>query len=211
MKLVWRVVGTIGIASLVASAGCGGKTSRQPAPPAAQKPSVRLPEWAPKNPSAEFLRAARVLKPLPLDFMKSPGRTDAENAARMKGAAITWASAYEFFGTLSDKQIERFLQAKPKYLVIPIKQLTQKQRAALDGYFEAWRQTHKAVVLPGHPELRDCLLMLYKRGAKRDLSNVVAGFDAGKEAGGGHVVSICFQVTKPDGKTDGFVNAFAQI
>jgi len=182
-----------------------------PKPKATQAAQAALPEWAPKNPSPAFLRATKVLKPLPLSFIKSPAKTDAENAARMKAAAITWAAAYEFFGTLSDRQVERFLQAKLRYLVIPIKQLTQEQRAAVDRYFEAWRQTHKAVLLPGHPEIRDCVLMLYKRGAKRDLANVVAGFDAGKRAGGGHVVSICFEVTKPDGERDGFVSAFAGI
>ena len=53
--------------------------------------------------------------------------------------------------------------------------------------------------------------MLYKKGAKRDLSNVAAGFDARQDERGGHFVSIIPQVTKPDGKTDGFESAFAQI
>jgi hypothetical protein len=212
MRLAWRVLGIIGLAAALASSGCGGKATTPPAPPVAQKPTLPLPEWAPKNPSPEFLRAAKVLKPLPLDFMKSPESSAAENAARMKAAAIMWPAAYEFFGTLSDKQIERFLQAKPKYVAIPIKQLTQEQRAALDAYFEAWRQAYKGQsAIPGNPDFGDCLVMLYRMGAKRDLSNVVAGFDAGKEVGGGHFAHVSFHITNPDGETPGFYFAFAQI
>ena len=186
-----------------------------------------LPDWAPKHPSPEFVRAARVLKPMPLDIMKSPGRTDAENAARMKGATIMWPAAYEFFGTLSDEQIERFLRTqqvvvppdqpgkpptrmKGSQVLIPVKQLTKKRRAALDHYFDAWREAWKGQSVPGKPELNDCLLMLYKRGAKSDLSNVAAGFDTA-ECDAGHFVSVLFRVTKRDGTTNGFGSSFAQI
>jgi hypothetical protein len=186
-----------------------------------------LPDWAPKNPSPEFLRAARVLKPLPLDFMKSPGRTDAENGAKMKGATIMWPAAFEFFGSLSDEQIERFLRTKQvvvppdqpgkpptrmkgSQVLTPVKELTRKQRAALDRYLEAWREAFKGQSIPGMPEMSDPLLMLYKRGAKRDLSNVAVGFDTA-ECGAGHFVSILFRVTKPDGTTNGFGSGFAQI
>ena len=106
-------------------------TQAAPKPAAVSQKTARpvLPEWAPKNPSPEFLRAAQVLKLLPLDIAKSPARTDAENAIRIRGTTIKWTAAYELFGTLSDEQVERFLQSKPKHLVIPIKQLTQRQRS----------------------------------------------------------------------------------
>jgi hypothetical protein len=209
MKLLSGVSVIAGIAALVAAAGCGKTQHASEAPPVNTAAAVPLPDWSPVDPSPEFVRAARVLKPLPLDYMKSPGRTDAENAVRMKGAAIMWPAAYEFFGTLSDSQVERFLQSKPKELVIPIKQLTPEQRAAVDGYFEAYRQAKKGQqTFPEHPELSDCLLMLYKRGAKRDLSNVAAGFSTTES---GHFVHILFRVTQPDGETAGFGNAFAQI
>jgi hypothetical protein len=215
MKVGCRRSAWIGLAlivSLAVGAGCGGRRAeRSAALETAQQVEVLLPEWAPENPSPEFLRAGRVLKPLPLDFMSSPGRTDAENAARMHGAALMWPAAYAFFGTLSDKQVERFLQAKPKYMVIPVKQLTERQRDALNGYFDAWREAWKGRAAPESSGFADCLVILYKMGANRDLSNVAVGFDAGKEMGGGHIVHICFQVTNPEGKTDGFGPAFAQI
>jgi len=200
----------------VAVSATKGKTKpiqAAPKPAAVSWQTARpvLPEWAPKNPSPVFLRAAKVLKPLPLETMKSPGRTDAENAARMKGATIMWLAAYEFFGTMSDAQIERFLQANPKYFVMPVKELTKKQRAALDRYFAAWREALKGQAMPGHPELADCLLMLYKDGATRDLSNVLVGFDAGKYQGAGHYVHLCFHVKTTKGTTGGFGSNFAQI
>ncbi len=50
--------------------GCGDRAARNPTTTAAgQKAMVPLPEWAPKDPSAEFLRAAKVLKPLPPEML----------------------------------------------------------------------------------------------------------------------------------------------
>ena len=218
-------------------AGSAGSAPKEQAKPATTAPKAvtaswktarpSLPDWAPKNPSAEFLRAARVLKPTPLDIMRAAGKSEAENAARVNGAIIMWIAAYEFFGTLSDKQIAQFLQIRqmvlppgapgkpPRHvrgnqIVVPVKQLTQRQRAALDRFFEAWREASKGQSLPGHPEFKDELLVLYKMGAKRDLSNVRVGFDTA-QAGAGHDVSIIFYVTPPGGSTDWVASGFAQI
>ena len=213
------------IAALALAPGCGQRQAQQEPPERpAQTADVPLPEWAPENPSPEFVRAARVLKPTPLETVKSPGRPDAENAARIKGAIIMWLAAYEFFGTLSDEQITRFLQVremvlppgapggpprsvKGNQIVIPVKQLTDRQRAALDRYFEAVREAYKGQSIL---ETTDTLLTLYKLGAKRDLSNVKVGFDSA-QAGGGHFVSIIFYVTRSDGSIDWVASAFAQI
>jgi hypothetical protein len=211
MKLRWYMLGMVvavgfafvtggGAATPAVASAKDAKAPKKPAAPA--KPP--LPEWAPKNPSPEFLRAAKVLKPEPLESLKQAGRPDAENAARIRGMIIKWRSAWDFFGTLSDAQIARFLRAKPKYLTIPVKQLTKKQRAALDRFFEAWREFRK-----GHLEDADCLLMLYKEGAKRDLSNVRVGFDAGRYKGGGHFVHLCFYLMNREG--DIFATDVAQI
>jgi len=192
-----------------------------PAPASWKTARPSLPDWAPKHPSLEFLRAARVLKPTPLDVMKSSGATDTENAVRVKGAIILWIAAYEFFGTLKDEQIAQFLQIRQMVLppgapgrpsqhvrgnqiVIPVKQLTGRQRAALDRYFEASREAFKG------QRSDDCLLVLYKMGAKRDLSNVRVGFDTA-QAGAGHDVSVIFYVTPPGGSTDWVASSFAQI
>jgi hypothetical protein len=219
------------VAVAVALTGLAGKAAKAAgsAAGAAKGASVTLPEWAPKNPSKEFLRATRVLKPVPLESEKVPGRSDAENAARIKGKIILWLAAYEFFGTLSDKQVTRFLQVRQMVLpagvpgrpprrvrgnqvVIPVKQLTKRQRAALDRYFEADREASKGQSSPGHPGGTDCLLDLYKMGAKRDLSNVRVGFDTA-QGGAGHTVSVVFYVTRPDGSIDSnwLVSSFAQM
>jgi hypothetical protein len=162
-----------------------------------------------------------------LDLIKAPGHSEAENAARAKGATIMWLAAYEFFGTLSDEQVARFLRIKqvvvppeqsgrpPMHLkgsqvLMPVKQLAKQQRAALDRYFAAWRQGQKGIAAPGHPEMADGLLLLYKMGATRDLSNVVVGFDTA-ECGAGHFVSVLFRVTKPDGTATSNGSGFAQL
>jgi hypothetical protein len=228
MGLRWYALGAV---VAIALAGCGGR-SRTPAPrgkPAAPNAKAvsaaqaALPEWAPKNPSPEFLRAARVLRPLSVDVMKSEGRTDAENAARVTVATTTWPAAYEFFGTLSDEQIDRFLRTeqvmvpseepgkppkamKGSQLLVPVAQLTRKQRAALDGYLLAYRKSHQ-----GQTAARaDLVVRLYKMGAAKDLSNVAVGFDTA-ECGAGHIVSILFRVTTADHGTRGLGNGFAQI
>ncbi len=56
-------------------------------------------------------------------------------------------------------------------------------------------------------ELRDYLIILYKMGAKEDLSNVRVGFRAHE----GHLVHITFWVTPPGGKEDYVCTMFAQI
>jgi len=166
MKLAWRVVGIVGLAAAIALCGCGKKAAQAPETNTPQTSGVPLPEWAPKNPSPEFLRAAKVLKPFPLgEMLRDPRSDDISTRAAVRYATRVWSAGYQFFGTLSDEQVGHFLSAKDKLVVIPVKSLTATQRAALDSYFEASRQAGK-----------DRLVELYKYGADKDLSNVEAGF-----------------------------------
>jgi hypothetical protein len=183
--------------------GCGRKPA-QPPTPATQKPSVPLPEWAPKNPSPEFLRAARVLKPVPTELERQLVKSAPEGEALLARIRQTYPSAWEFFGMLDDRKIERFRATKQ--VRIPVRSLAAKQRAELDHWFESYRTVMRGT----GPEFEDYLTSLYKMGGKKDLSNVDVGFLA---PGGtsGHIVHIYFWVRMPDGKVNDFGTAFAQI
>jgi hypothetical protein len=158
-----------------AIAGCGQRTAHKP--PASAFPrraQVPLPEWAPKNPSPEFLRAAKVLKPLPLEMLKSLGGQRQVPDLALKRYVGIWPAAYEFFGTLTDDQIERFRTTRR--IRIRVGDLTKEQRKAFDRFITA-----RDRALEG-----DLLVSFYKAGATKDLSNVEVGFlDEG-----GHIVSV---------------------
>jgi len=139
---------------------------------------VRLPAWSPKNPSAEFIRAAKVLKPLNAD-------TKQDASARVP--------MWECFGALTDKQLKSFMKIqqeklntakmnpkslsymkqhygaveKDNFLVydtrritIPVKSLPAVQRKAFDKAIESNRAD------------------LLRYGALKDMSNVDLVFDA---------------------------------
>ena len=161
-----------------------------------------LPDWAPKDPSPEFLRAARVLKPMPMEILLEDAEGDAARTATSTRAVRTWPATYEFFGTLTDEQIERFRSTK--VIRVPTRSLSEAQRAALDNWFEAFREAMR-----GAPtEDRDFLVILYKCGANEDFSNVEVGFDTHGES---RVVHIKFWITHPDGNVIAPCNAFAVI
>jgi len=183
------LVGVALIAVALALSGCGRRAGLGPG-------AVSLPEWAPKNPSPEFLRAAKVLKPVPPERMPKPlGNLLAPYAS------IVYPASYEFFGTLRDQQIQEFLAAKE--IRIPVNSLTRLQRAALDAWFAAFRDAMKG----GPPQFSDYLAILYNMGGKEDFSNVLVGFQAQR----GHFVHIIFWVTPPGGKEDYACTSFAEI
>ena len=176
--------------------GCAERRpQRAPARPApAQKPAVPLANWAPKNPSPEFVRAARVLT----SMAERPAQSDqpeSDLAARAASARYTRTlpAAWEFFGTLSDGQVERFLATRE--LRLQVKDLSPKQRAALYRYFEVWREQMKG--LPERPTEwgADWLVDLYKFGAREDLSNVQIEF----LVRGSARVAMILRVRQPDG------------
>lgn len=179
--------------------GCGRKSTRNPAKPAAEKPAVPLPEWAPKNPSPEFLRAAKVLKPLPPELLAKVASSGAATQAMVAQYRSTWVPACEFFGALSDQQIEHFKSSRE--VRVPVKSMTRSQRRALDSYFDAWGKA-----MAGDPSFPDLLVMLYKDGAKEDLSNVDAGF-----VSDGRGVNLQFWITRPDGSVSTPSNSVATM
>ncbi len=194
----WLSLGVATLAFLVL--GCGGKAAELPERAPAEETAVPLPEWAPENPSPEFVRAARVLKPIPQERLHAASEGDLAVQAQMQRYRLTYPATYEFFGTLSDEQIERFLGSKKKQIRIPVRSLTEAQRAALDNWFEVWREALG--------EDHDHRVTLFKLGAKENLSNVDVGF----WALGGHSVHIWFWVVEEDGSTGGSSSSyFAQI
>ena len=188
---------------LLLAPGCGRRAPREPSAGAApQTTDVPLPEWAPENPSPEFLRAARVLKPMPMEILFEDAEGDTGRTATLTRAVRTWPATYEFFGTLTDEQIERFRSTK--VIRVPTRSLSEAQRAALDNWFEAFREAMR-----GAPtEDKDFLVILYKLGANEDFSNVEVGFDTHGES---RVVHIKFWIRHPDGNVIAPCNAFAVI
>jgi len=191
------------IVIMCAFAGCSKQAAQTPsaqAPPNSPTATgVPLPEWAPKDPSPEFLRAARVLKPLPPEMLVEYAQGDKAKEAEIRRNMGAWPAHYEFFGTLTDEQIQHFLSKKQ--IRIPVRSLTPKQRAAMERFFSEWRRVMKGTEYP------DFLVLLYKFGAKEDLSNVEVGFDAHS----GVIVHVKFWVRSPGGEVHEPCNAFACI
>jgi len=210
---LWLVV-TVTL-MLPVTTGCGRHKAREsPTAVHMPEPKLPLPEWAPKNPSEEFLRAAKVLKPMPMEPTSAGEEATPGLAAISARLRSTWPAAYGFFGTLTDGQIERFLSVKK--IRIPTKSLTKAQRTALDRWFEAYRQAMKGAGLGGLlPD--DYLVQLYKEGAAEDLSNVDVGFatvpvgTSSSAIQSTHRVHLWFWIKRADGSAAEFGTGFAQI
>jgi hypothetical protein len=150
---------------------------------------VPLPEWAPQNPSPEFLRTAKVIKPNPPELGQESAQGELAQQALNERYERTLPAAWELFGTLRDDQIKRFLSAKA--LRIPVRDLSDKQRAALEHFFSDWRTAMKGAP----PDEQDWLRQLYKFGAREDLSNVDLAFDVR----GSGIVRMMLVVRRQDG------------
>jgi predicted small lipoprotein YifL len=184
-------------------AGCGRKSAQPPPKPAAQKNAVPLPEWAPKNPSPEFLRAARVLKPMPEEMLRGMFHGATFGGAVTQRYSLTFPAAYEFFGTLSDEQIGRFLSSKEekRKILIMVKSLSAKQQAALEEWYRLW---HASGIAPDEPD--DYRVFLYRNGAEENLSNARVGFVAQ-----GKAVHVLLCVMRSKGHNDGVCAHFAML
>jgi hypothetical protein len=148
--------------------GCRGQARERAVDVSPARPAqVPLPDWAPENPSEEFLRAAKVLKPLP-----KIGLTGL--------LAPIWTAAYEFFGTMSEEQVERLRETG--VLRLPVQSLTQSQRSALEALMSANERSNK----------RDLRALWSKHGAAEDLSNVDVGFKLDT-----HMVSVRWWIQSP--------------
>jgi hypothetical protein len=136
------------------------KATPTPTPPRKAAPATRpLPEWAPKDPSREFLRANQLIRSVSLESLKSPRLSGKAQEAALAGSVRWKIGCYEFLGSLDDRQVQRVLAVGE--VRIPLKALTKRQRALFDAVF-----------------LRrgDLKVSLYRIGAKKDLSNVEVGF-----------------------------------
>ena len=195
MRRVKWLCGIVLVAVAVAG-GCGRSTAPTTTPKAAKAAaSVPLPEWAPKNPSPEFLRAARVLRPWPNEVNVAFDKGDLVGKAWSEKYGRTLVAAWEFFGSLTDQQIERFVATKRLRLLV--KDLTPQQRAALYHYFDIWRETMRGVPVDYQDQFgEDWLVELYRLGAKQDLSNVEITF----EVRGSHRVAIFMRAQLAGGK-----------
>jgi hypothetical protein len=156
--------------------GCARKTATTPAPrakpAAAAKAMPPLPDWAPKDPSPEFLRAARVIEPdLPEFYRRAQASDDLMERAYWTRLREVLPPAWELFGTLTDAQITRFLAGEE--LRLPIADLSSRQHALLQRYLQVWRSSMKGVGGKAVGEnVADPLVELYRLGAAKDLSNV---------------------------------------
>ena len=192
----------------VAAVSCGRKSpALSPGTGAGKvtKADVPLPEWAPENPSPEFLRAAKVLKPIPPEMLGAFGeRAGPAVQATLARFRRTWTAGYEFFGAMTDEQIDRFVSTKE--VRIPVRSLTAKQRAALDNYLNVWREAMSGTGLGAD----DLLVILYKDGAREDLSNVGVGFVWGGTEQDPSV-NLQFWITRPDGGVSTDSNSVAMM
>ena len=177
---------------LIIASGCGREAAEEPERTPAEATAVPLPEWAPEDPSPEFLRAAQVLKALPLEALGGGSGNPAKEAGARRKVAILPA-AWALFGSLSDQQIEGFQTTGA--VRVPVKSLTTKQRAALDNWFEVFRSVNRGQYPPQFRDQEDLLVQLYKIGARQDLSNVDVGFSPE----GGRVVRPQFWIRQQDG------------
>jgi hypothetical protein len=146
------------------------------------KSDIPLPDWAPENPSPEFIRAARVLKPLPSELLGPAAAEKGISASAMMAmVAPLWRGAYEFFGALSDDQMERLRETG--VIRFPVRSLAAPQREAMERFIAT-----RDGVLQG-----DLRVTWLKSGAAEDLSDVDVGF-----AVEGYVVAFRWWVRNPD-------------
>jgi hypothetical protein len=167
--------------------------------PKPQPAKVVLPSWAPKKPSKEFLRAAKVLKPIPeevqpYDPLYVPAwelfgsLTDAQMAtfAKVQQHVVSTPSTDEERQRLKERMDVREEGGKFVYytheVLVLYPALTPAQRRAFDRVAKAWPHPQKGRT--------DLLVQLYKLGAKKDLSNLEVGFTAI----GAHGVKLEFRV-----------------
>ena len=181
--------------------GCGRKSTQKPPKPTTQKVAIPLPEWAPKDPSPEFLRAAKVLKPLPAELLQRKGESVGVSDSVLKMYTKWWAAGYDLFGTLSDRQVARVRSTG--LIRLRFASLTPKQRQAFESFMAA-----KDSALAGVSGYTEYRVVLYKFGAKQDLSNVDVGFEV--EA---RVVMVRTWIPKPQApeKTTTIGDAFAMM
>jgi len=168
-RLGWLVAVVIVV---LAVSGCGRRDKQASGRKATgASASVPLPEWAPKNPSPEFMRAARVLRGVPMDAVGRGDMPEQSWRALLEYMKRVSPTLWQLFGSLSDAQIESFLAAKR--ISIPVRDLTPAQAAALAAVLDANKDNETEISGVHLPDFRT---LLYKMRAAQDLSNVTIGF-----------------------------------
>jgi hypothetical protein len=190
MRLRWYALGAV---VAIAVVGCG--RSRAPEKPQKASPKTAvpaerpLPDWAPRKPSREFLRASQLIRPESLESRRSPELSAKAQEARLARIVQFWTQGYELLGSLDDGQLQRYFTERE--IRIPLASLAKRQRALVD----AWLKAHPSDV----PDM-------YRLGATKDLSNVDFGFADENSRGEGEAqvmpigVDPSFWVKRRDGK-----------
>jgi hypothetical protein len=173
--------------------------------------AVALPEWAPEEPSEEFLRAVEVLGSLPSEELRAAAAANPEMEAFVTALLeVLWPRAFELFGSLTDQQVEKFLAQREIRLYIP--SLPASQKTALDNWIEAAGEVAAlapGVALPadGVPPQERFLALLREEGAAEDLSNVDVGFRTERGA-----VGLYFWINVSESGTGPIIsNDFAKL
>lgn len=175
----------VAAAALIGVTGCGGPEPARPSAGGVQAggsaSTQPLPDWAPENPSPEFLRAAKVLRGVPMDAVGRGDMPEESWRALLGYMKQVNPTLWQLFGSLTDAQIESFLSTRK--ISIPARDLAPNQRDALEMVLDA--NEGDAVEISG-VTLPDFRTLLYKMGAREDLSNVTIGF----RVEGGNMVSF---------------------
>jgi hypothetical protein len=160
------------VVTLLVAPGCGQRAAQEkPTKTPTETATVPLPEWAPEDPSPEFLRAAKLLRAVPMGAVGRGDMPEQSWRALLGYMKQVNPTLWDLFGSLSDAQIESFLAAKR--IAIAVRDLTPGQMAALDAVLDANKGDEMDVSGVTVPDFRT---MLYKMGAVEDLSNVTIGF-----------------------------------
>jgi hypothetical protein len=192
------------------AAGCS--TQSRPPDTAAEPPRPEhgeaaglphLPDWAPEEPSPELVRAAKVLRPLPSDAHVAVENA-AEHAAQI--ALIRdhfYPRTWELFGSLSDAQIEELVLYRE--VSVPVAEMTGRQMTVFRRLLDDWRD----LTIQG--QQCDLEVMLYKAGAREDLSNVAVGFVTSRREEATHMVLLIGEVRHEGGPETLAFGAIAQM
>jgi hypothetical protein len=214
MKVARRVVAIVGVFTACGAAtclltGCGkgedaghnatfAKASA-PRGPASREQTVTeadipLPAWVPEEPSPEYVRAARVLKPMPVD-----GFGDGDHLARAAEYETLHREiiprVWEFFGSLSDEQIDGFRIEGD--IIISVREMSPAQRAAMDRIIQSFERC----IWQGRDS--DLQVSLYKMGAREDFTNVDFGFGHTSRDRGSRAVLFLYCIRLADGRSIG--------
>ena len=178
---------------------------------------VALPTWAPAKPSPELLRALKTLKPIP------------EEASSYQPIML---AAFEFFGTLTDAQVAKFVKPTAKSLKLVnadsdvVKFYKEKYNATKQAGNLVWQAQEIWLPVKGlTPKQYQALLKviavgrvgspgggdegydmaLYRAGASKDFSNAMVSFVVM-----GHAVDLHLTVQSGKGMS-GFGGWVAQL